>query len=262
MATQGPTHRIGELAEASGLSVRALRHYEEIGLLVPAQRSEAGHRLYGTGEVERLYRICSLRQLGLPLDGIRRSLADDGVELQSTITDHLADLDRRLAMENRLRAKLAHLVANFEPGGAHGQAVIDVLEDMSMLDTLIDRPIATLVYRDICAAFDHLTGVLGLGPGELTTTPEGDIVHGEIEVGSGTVWLHPESSDYGLSSPDTLGPATATMVVIVDDVDEHHRAAVERGAVVTYPPVDQPYGYREYAAADSEGHLWSFMKPL
>ena len=49
---------------------------------------------------------------------------------------------------------------------------------------------------------------------------------------------------------------------MVDDVDAHHRNAVEQGAVIVYEPVDQPYGYREYSARDLEGALWSFMRPL
>ena len=76
------------------------------------------------------------------------------------------------------------------------------------------------------------------------------------------VWLHPESPDYQLASPLTVGAATASMAVMVDDVDEHHRHAVSEDANVVYAPVDQPYGYREYSARDCEGALWSFMKPL
>jgi MerR family transcriptional regulator, thiopeptide resistance regulator len=48
--------------------------------------------------------------------------------------------------------------------------------------------------------------------------------------------------------------------VLVDDVDDHHRHAVGEGATIRYPPVDQPYGFREYSALDPEGHLWSFMR--
>ena len=59
-----------------------------------------------------------------------------------------------------------------------------------------------------------------------------------------------------------VGAATGSMAVMVADVDEHHRRAAALGADVVYPPVDQPYGYREYSARDSEGQLWSFMAPL
>lgn len=57
--------KVGELARATGLSVRALRHYDELGLLVPSERTGGGHRLYGEDDVHRLYRIVALRSLGL-----------------------------------------------------------------------------------------------------------------------------------------------------------------------------------------------------
>lgn len=56
------TCKVGELAEVTGLTVRTLHYYEEIGLLVSSARSEGGHRLYGAAEVERLYRISLLRR--------------------------------------------------------------------------------------------------------------------------------------------------------------------------------------------------------
>jgi DNA-binding transcriptional MerR regulator len=61
--------KIGELEAATGLTVRTLHHYDEIGLLRPSERSEAGHRICTDADVRRLYRIISLRQLGFPLDG-------------------------------------------------------------------------------------------------------------------------------------------------------------------------------------------------
>ena len=51
-------HRIGELARHAGVTVRTLRHYDELGLLTPSERSGGGHRLYGAADVERLYRLC------------------------------------------------------------------------------------------------------------------------------------------------------------------------------------------------------------
>ncbi|MEM9037098.1 MAG: MerR family transcriptional regulator [Actinomycetota bacterium] len=257
-----PLTRIGELADATGVTVRTLRYYEEIGLLTPAGRTDAGHRLYGAAEVERLYRICLLRQLGLPLDGVRASLEDDGVGLGDVITDHLRTLDARLAAENRLRARLARLVGALSVDPQPTDELIDVLEDMHMLDTNLDRPIASLVYADLDAAYEFLTTAFGLGPGELFRDGDGNVVHGEIDVGGGTIWLHPESARWGLASPATLGGSASSMVVLVDDVDAHHAHAASSGAEIRYAPVDQDYGYREYGVVDSEGHLWSFMKAL
>jgi DNA-binding transcriptional MerR regulator len=55
--------KVGDLAAASGVTVRTLHYYEEIGLLVP-KRTEAGHRIYSTEDVERLSQICVLRRMG------------------------------------------------------------------------------------------------------------------------------------------------------------------------------------------------------
>ena len=58
---------MGELAKETGLSVRALHHYDEIGLLWPSRRTEAGHRLYEPSDVLRLQQVRSLKHLGFGL---------------------------------------------------------------------------------------------------------------------------------------------------------------------------------------------------
>jgi MerR family transcriptional regulator, thiopeptide resistance regulator len=70
--------RIGEVAAATGLTVRTLHHYDEIGLLAPAGRTEAGYRLYSGDDVRRLYRIVAFRRLGLALTEIGALLDRDG----------------------------------------------------------------------------------------------------------------------------------------------------------------------------------------
>jgi uncharacterized glyoxalase superfamily protein PhnB len=136
------------------------------------------------------------------------------------------------------------------------------MEGMAVLDTTVRQRISVVVYADLEAACTYLVDVFGLGPGSLTRGPDGAVVHGEVQAGDGTIWLHPESAEYRLASPRSVGAATASVVVMVDDVDAHHRYAAARGAAVVYEPVDQPYGYREYSARDLEGGLWSFMKEL
>ncbi len=257
--------RIGEIAEATNCTVRTLRYYEEIGLLKPAGRSTAGHRLFGNEAVEQLYRISLLRQLGLPLEQVRSTLAatDDGkTDVRSLIADHLEAIEARLVAENRLRNRLLRLVDSFESTEDTTGDLLSVLEDMNMMEASLDRRIAILVYENIETAFDHLVGVFGFGPGELHRDPDGNVVHGEIQAGDGEFWLHMESEPLGLGSPQNLGGASGTMAIMVDDVDAHYRHAVEQGATIRYEPCDQPYGYREYSAVDPEGHLWSFMKPL
>lgn len=253
--------KIGELAAATGLTVRTLHYYEEIGLLPPPARTEAGHRFYSDGHVEQLYRILLLRRLGLSLDDVAHALGDRDWNLRAAMTKHLAELDTRMEAMGRLRGRLAHLTAA-ETETPNTTELLRIVEDMNMLDSAIQRRISILVYAEMEVAYDYLVRVFRLGPGKLTRDDQGRVVHGELHAGDGVVWLHPESTKWRLASPRSVGAATGMTAVMVDDVDAHFRYAKEQGAVIDYEPVDQPYGYREYSARDSEGGMWSFMKPI
>jgi DNA-binding transcriptional MerR regulator len=109
---------VKQAARIAGVSVRTLRHYDEIGLLVPQRRTAGGYRLYGDGELLRLQQICIGRELGLPLEEIRRALDDPGF-------DHVSALKaQRALLENRaqttaamIRAVDAALTLLEHPGG-------------------------------------------------------------------------------------------------------------------------------------------------
>jgi DNA-binding transcriptional MerR regulator len=67
--------QIGEVAERTGLSLRTIRYYEEVGLAVPSARSEGGFRLYVEDDVERLRVIMQMKPLGFSLEEMRELLA-------------------------------------------------------------------------------------------------------------------------------------------------------------------------------------------
>lgn len=254
--------RVGELARDTGLTVRTLHYYEAVGLLQPSARTDSGHRLYGPAEIERLYRVGTLRRLRLSLAEIRTALDDPDWSLADALSGHLDSLDAEIEQLHRtrqaVRAALAGLDADDDP-------TTDLLAAISALHATappLRRRISILVYRDLQAVYDQLVQVFGLVPGEVTRDAAGRTVHAEVFAGDGVVWLHPETAEYRLASPATLGSATATMAVIVDDVDAHYQATRDRGGSAVYGPVDQPYGYREYGIRDLEGTLWSFMKEL
>jgi DNA-binding transcriptional MerR regulator len=98
--------RVGELARATGLTVRALHHYDEIGLLRPSDRTFAGYRLYEEADVRRLYRIVALRRIGLRLDEIAELLDGDAVGLGETVRRQLEAVERELSELGRLRERL------------------------------------------------------------------------------------------------------------------------------------------------------------
>ncbi len=89
-----PEWSIRDVARVTGLTSRALRHYAQIGLLRPSRVAANGHRFYGPTELVRLYRIVSLRALGLPLTAIAGALADD-TSLADAIAAHLVLLEER-----------------------------------------------------------------------------------------------------------------------------------------------------------------------
>jgi MerR family transcriptional regulator, thiopeptide resistance regulator len=127
--------RIGEVAAATGLTVRTLHHYDEIGLLAPSARSEAGYRLYGDDDVARLYRIVAFRRLGFALDEIGALLDGDGADPRAVIRAQLDRLDAEVALRSRLRARLTRLLDALEgANGAGADLFLDAIEGMTMAE--------------------------------------------------------------------------------------------------------------------------------
>jgi MerR family transcriptional regulator, thiopeptide resistance regulator len=97
------SYTVSDLARMSGITVRTLHHYDEIGLLVPSARSSAGYRAYSRGDVERLGHVLAYRACGVPLADIRALLDDEDLERAEHLGRQLAllrtraaDLDRQL----------------------------------------------------------------------------------------------------------------------------------------------------------------------
>lgn len=74
------SYTVGEVAELAKISVRALHHYDEIGLLTPGARSESGYRLYTDNDLETLQQALFFRELGFDLGAIRDMLAGPGFD--------------------------------------------------------------------------------------------------------------------------------------------------------------------------------------
>ncbi len=109
------TMRIGELAEATGLTVRALRHYEAVGLLEPVARSESGYRSYDADDAERLYAIVALRRLGLSLAEIREMLVAEPARLEEMLARHVADVRNQIASLAELESVLQRVRRELGP---------------------------------------------------------------------------------------------------------------------------------------------------
>lgn len=131
--TPTPRHwRIGELAQSAGVTVRTLHHYEETGLLGSTLRTEGGHRVYGDDAVERIYRIRALRELGLSLDDIRRTL-DGGAALGELLAVHLERIETQMAQTKRLRDRLRSLTSR-RPASIEADDLLATLAAMSVVE--------------------------------------------------------------------------------------------------------------------------------
>jgi len=101
----GKKFRVKQLAELANVTVRALHHYDEIGLLVPSERTAAGYRLYGESDALRLQEILIGRELGLSLEDIAALLdnpSTDRLELLGRQREQL--LLRRATTDKMIRA--------------------------------------------------------------------------------------------------------------------------------------------------------------
>jgi DNA-binding transcriptional MerR regulator len=122
---------VGELAAQAGLTVRALHHFDQIGLLRPAERSPAGHRLYTAEDVRRLYRIVALRQLGMCLTEIAASLDGDAGGLAAALRGQLAQVEEQIEAHQKLRERLHSLVRTVDTAGE--PSIDDLIQTMEAM---------------------------------------------------------------------------------------------------------------------------------
>lgn len=104
--------KIGEVAARAGVTTKAVRYYESLGLLAPARLSN-GYRDYGEHEVRLVREVCSLHQLGIPVDRTRPFL-----ECLATGRDHVDDCPASLAT---YRDTIANSPGGLRPSPPSGQ---------------------------------------------------------------------------------------------------------------------------------------------
>ncbi|MCH9647561.1 MAG: MerR family transcriptional regulator [Deltaproteobacteria bacterium] len=127
--------KVGELAQRSGVSVRTLHFYEEVGLLEPSRRTAAGHRVYGLREISRLQQIRSLVQLGFSLEEVSECLRSTRFSPIQLLQLHLSRLEEDLERQRRLRQRLQDLVRHMEAQpGPTANDFLKAIKEMTMLE--------------------------------------------------------------------------------------------------------------------------------
>ncbi len=125
---------IGDAAKASGVSAKMIRHYESIGLIDAARRTDSGYRLYSDQDVHVLRFVHRARELGFSLEqiGVLLSLWQDksraSADVRALARSHITELDRKIAEMQAMRRTLESLAAS-----CHGDARSDcpILDDLA-----------------------------------------------------------------------------------------------------------------------------------
>ena len=116
--------RIGDLATRAGVTPKAIRFYEQLGLLRPAARTSSGYRAYPADAVDEVLLIRRAQALGFSLDEVREilDLGRSGTAPCSRVLAlarrQIADIESRIELQQRLLAQLVDAVARWQDGGA------------------------------------------------------------------------------------------------------------------------------------------------
>ncbi|MDT3279714.1 MerR family DNA-binding protein [Shewanella baltica] len=124
--------KIGEVAKQTGLSVKSIRYYHDIGL-VCGERNEAGYRVYRHQDIEALKFVHQCRDLGFSLEdcksllGLKGNESRNAEDVKQLTRTHLAYVEEQINKLQQLRAQLQHMVTQCQGGDQPHCAIIDSL---------------------------------------------------------------------------------------------------------------------------------------
>jgi DNA-binding transcriptional MerR regulator len=135
MTMKGEALKVGELAKRTGLTIRTLHHYDEIGLVKPSRHGESGYRLYTAEDVARLQQVLALRRLGFSLDEVRDCLDRADFSPSDLIQRHIRCLREQIALQqelcNRLEAIHDHVQA---AESVSAEEILQIISRMTMIE--------------------------------------------------------------------------------------------------------------------------------
>jgi DNA-binding transcriptional MerR regulator len=127
--------RVGELARRTGLTVRTLHHYDEIGLVRPSLHTESGHRRYTAADIKRLQQVLSLRQLGFSLEEIGNCLNRPDFSARDVLRRHIERLTGQIELERKLCERLTGLAQQLDTAGdVSADTLLQTIEEITMIE--------------------------------------------------------------------------------------------------------------------------------
>jgi DNA-binding transcriptional MerR regulator len=216
---------IGAFAAATGLSIAALRHYDEIGLLEPARVDpDTGYRRYSDAQLDRARLICGLRAVDLPIDEIRAVLDRSSAEIRAALDVHR----ERLAAQVRELSQRIRAVDEFIAKGTTMPAVQAV------------RPVQLRIgVDDVAKAAAFYTAAF-------------DAVFQE-EIDSVRFGAYRSERFFLITMEE--GAGRARFGLLVDDLDTAHQRALAAGGTEVHPPQEFSYKPRSSCVRDPSGNV-------
>ncbi|MFD1176494.1 MerR family transcriptional regulator [Paenibacillus puldeungensis] len=101
--------KVGDLSKITGLTVRTLRFYNQIGLFSPSGQTESGHRLYDESDLSLLQQILSLKELGLSLEEIKSALYGERISPLEIVNLQMARIKEQIKLQQNLLEQLQHV---------------------------------------------------------------------------------------------------------------------------------------------------------
>lgn len=101
--------KVGDIAKLTGLTVRTLRFYDQIGLFSPSSQTDSGHRLYDESDLERLHQILSLKELGLSLEEVKNVLFRDQLSPLEIVNLQKTRVKEQIRQQQIILEQLEHV---------------------------------------------------------------------------------------------------------------------------------------------------------
>lgn len=235
---------VGQFARLAGVSVHALRHYDAIGLLPPAEIDvHNGYRRYMREQLPKAVLIRDLRWLDLPLDQVRTVIADPHSEKSGELlAEHAARLTRR---RNHLDRQIARS-GEHTTEGVIMPAVVNATVPVQIKVGVEDRGLARKFYAD----------AFGLAESVIRHTDDADF--GGYQFGS---YGQPGFFLLVFSGQEDFDrPGRTTFGLTVADLDAAHRRALSAGAGEAVPITDHEGMPRSSAVTDPDGNwIWLYQ---
>ena len=146
--------KVGDLAKLTGLTVRTLRFYDQIGLFSPSGQTESGHRLYDEGDLSRLQQILSLKELGLSLEEIKSALNDGQFSPLEIVNLQMAKINEQIKLQQKLLEQLQHVSRSMQD-----KAPLTVEDFTELLQAMKKNHEKLVVERR--KSWEHHLGALG-----------------------------------------------------------------------------------------------------